>query len=67
MAFLRSGLSVAFIICSCLLPLGAVQNGSSDEVFTLVVAPPTLAKDVQLLYMNLLNGGGYGEGASGGQ
>jgi hypothetical protein len=67
MAFLRSGLSVAFIICSCLLSIGAVQDASSDEVFTLIVAPPTFAKDVQLSYMNLFHGGGYGEGGSGGQ
>ena len=61
MAFLRPGFLIAFLIGSSLIPIRAVQSGSSDEVFTLVVASPTLAKDVQLRYYVIVgNGGGYG-------
>lgn len=61
MAFLRPGFLIAVLIGSSLTPIGAVQSGSSDEAFTLVVASPTLAKDVQLRYYVIVgNGGGYG-------
>lgn len=61
MAFLRPGFLIAFFIGSSLTPIGAVQGGSSDEVFTLVVVSPTLAKNVQLRYYVIVgNGGGYG-------
>jgi hypothetical protein len=62
MAFFRAGFIAIFLIVSCLIAIAAVQSGPSDEVFTLVVAPPTSAKDVQFSYFVTVGHGGYGGG-----
>ncbi len=58
MAFLRPALFIILVIL--LIPVCPAQSVSNDEIFTLSVAAPTSAKDVQVRYFFTGSFGGYG-------
>jgi hypothetical protein len=59
MAILRLGLFGALILVS-LAPCSASQAGTPEDIFTISVAPPTPAKDVQVRYFFTGEFGGHG-------
>lgn len=59
MAFLRLGFLIALVV-SFLVPGIGAQNGSSEDIFTISVAAPTSAKDVQVRYLFTGEFGGRG-------
>jgi len=59
MTFLRPGSLVVFILF-LIAPCFAAQAGDPDDIFTLSVAPPTSAKDVQVRYFFTGEFGGHG-------
>jgi hypothetical protein len=63
MALLRSSLLVALILVF-LAPCLAAQDSGSGDIFTIAVAKPTLAKDVQVRYFFTGEFGGYGSSVS---
>jgi hypothetical protein len=63
MAFLRPGFLVALIL-SFVSPGFAAQAGTPQDIFTIVVAAPTAAKDVQVRYFFTGEFGGYGSSTS---
>src|SRR5262245_7440330 len=56
---LRAGFLNALIL-TVAAPCFAIQAGAPEEIFTLSIAPPTLAKDVQVRYVFTGEFGGYG-------
>jgi hypothetical protein len=63
MGFLRPGLLTALILIF-LAPCFAAQDSGSGDIFTIVVAKPTIAKDVQVRYFFTGEFGGYGSSIS---
>jgi hypothetical protein len=63
MAFLRPGLLIALILIF-LAPCFAVQDSGTGDIFTIAVAKPTLANDVQVRYFFTGEFGGYGSSIS---
>jgi hypothetical protein len=63
MVLLRPALLIALIF-ALLAPCFAAQNNGSGDLFTIAVAKPTLAKDVQVRYFFSGEFGGYGSSIS---
>jgi hypothetical protein len=63
MALLRPSLLIALILL-LLAPCFADQDSGSGDIFTISVAKPTLAKDVQVRYFFTGEFGGYGSSVS---
>jgi hypothetical protein len=59
MAFLRPAFFLIIFLFLLSVPVCPAQNVSNDDLFTLAVAEPTLAKDVQVRYLFAGEFGGY--------
>lgn len=59
MTFLRAGLLLVLIMCF-VAPGMVAQNAADNDIFTISVAPPTSAKDIQVRYFFSGEFGGHG-------
>jgi hypothetical protein len=65
MVFVRPGfLTALLLLVVFLIPAGKAQSSASGDAFTIVVAPPTQATDVQVRYYFTGGGGGFGSSAA---